>query len=62
MRRRQDIRKRRVHQFKQINASWSIEGQVMDARDLLVQRRIAERKLTLDGAIRMVLTSVGLRR
>lgn len=38
--------KQKQESFEQINASWAIEGQVMDARDLYNQRRIISGEAT----------------
>lgn len=40
--------------FAQINASWSIEGQAMDAADLALQSRVIAGELTTEQAIEIV--------
>jgi hypothetical protein len=40
--------------FAQINASWAIEGQVMDAADLAMQERLIRGELTHEQAIETV--------
>lgn len=40
--------------FAQINASWAIEGQVMDAADLVMQERLIRGEITHEQAIEEV--------
>ena len=46
--------------FDQINASWAIEGQVMDARDLHLQQRIARGEVTAEEAIQQLREEFGV--
>lgn len=51
MRTQKRSKEARRRSFEQINASWAIEGQVMDAADLELQAKLISRRVTHEQAL-----------